>query len=81
MIYRLHQDRAIRAVRATLPGPAALELTRALDGVLADPKSTTTPYGVDDGVMRLLTLSEVMAVLMVNEATATITLLQITSLT
>jgi hypothetical protein len=80
MIYRLHQDRTVRAVRASLPQAAADELTLALDGILANPKAGTSPYGIDDGVTRLLVLSRSMAVLLVNEGTRVVTLLQITHL-
>ncbi|MFG2919290.1 hypothetical protein ACGF0D_41235 [Kitasatospora sp. NPDC048298] len=80
MVYRLHQDRTVRTVRDGLPDAAADELTLALDRVLANPKATTDPYGVDDGVTRMLILSKSMAVLLVNDETLVITLVHITCL-
>jgi hypothetical protein len=78
MIYRLHQDRTVRAVRESLPQAAANELTLALGKVLEDPKGATQPYGIDDGVTRMLVLSRTIVMLVVNEETMLVTLANIT---
>ncbi|MFF0409100.1 hypothetical protein ACFYUY_01525 [Kitasatospora sp. NPDC004745] len=80
MIYRLHQDRTVRAVRESLPQAAADELKLALDGILVDPKAGTQPYGIDDGITRTLVLSRTVVVLLVNDETRMITLLSVTHL-
>ncbi|MGW2371709.1 hypothetical protein [Kitasatospora sp. NPDC001683] len=78
MIYRLHLDRTVRAVRDSLPQAAADELKLALRTILADPKGGTQPYGIDDGVTRMLVLSHTIAVLVVNDEAMRVTLASIT---
>jgi hypothetical protein len=78
MIYRLYQDSTVGAVRDSLPQAAADELTLALDGILADPKAGTLPYGIDDGVSRMLILPLTIAVLLINEEKLRLTLVSVT---
>lgn len=80
MTYSLHVDRTWRAVWDALPPTASEQFTNAMARVCDDPKVATDAYGIDDGFMRELVLPSVMAVLLVNEFTRRVTILNITYL-
>lgn len=70
MTFQLKIDSVVQAVYDSLPDAAALSLTLALAEVCEDPIGHTDPYGVDDGVTRLLILDSVMAMLLVTDTPA-----------
>ncbi|OEJ20871.1 hypothetical protein [Streptomyces subrutilus] len=79
MNFRLYMDPTIHAVYATLPDKARDRVARFLLDSLTDPRAASAPYGdVDDGVMRLWASGDLAVVLLVGDATKTVTVLGIT---
>ncbi|MEV6781201.1 hypothetical protein [Streptomyces sp. NPDC051098] len=80
MTFRLKIDPVVQAVYDSLPDDVASTLTLALAEVCDDPFARTDPYGVDDGVTRLLILDRVIAMLLVTNTPAmqAVRILQIT---
>ncbi|MGV9427109.1 hypothetical protein ACWDO7_22835 [Streptomyces sp. NPDC003656] len=70
----------MEAVHESMPAPASEALTVALADACHDPLGVTEPYGVDDGVMRILVIEEAFAVLLVGPTLKTLTVLQVTYL-
>lgn len=77
MTFRLRYDRAAEAVHDALPVEASERLSLALAAACDDPIGGTQPYGEDDGVVRTLVTEHVIAVLLVGQATKTLTILQL----
>lgn len=76
--YRLRLDPTMHKIYAGLPVGGRRDLAVCLLDALADPIGASEPYGEDDGVMRTVARGMTAAVLLVNAATGTITVLQIT---
>lgn len=80
MPYALRIDHVQQLVWDSLPQPALEQLALALAAVCDDPFGETLPYGVDDGITRMLVLPAVVAVLLVSDATKRVHIMQITYL-
>lgn len=78
MPYALHVPRVTQVIWDALPPAASEALTLAMAQVCDDPIAATVPYGEDDGVMRHLVLPTVIAVLLVDEPTKRVVVVQIT---
>nr|WP_202549040.1 hypothetical protein [Streptomyces sp. SID8352] len=63
-----------------MPTAASEALTLALAEACDDPLAATDPYGVDDGIMRMLVTRHAFAVLLIGHHHKTITVLKITHL-
>ncbi|MET7620516.1 hypothetical protein [Streptomyces sp. NPDC005408] len=70
MTFQLKIDSVVQAVYDSLPDDASLALTLALAEVCEDPVGHTDPYGIDDGVTRLLILDRVLVMLLVTDTPA-----------
>ncbi|MEV5936348.1 hypothetical protein AB0L56_27355 [Streptomyces sp. NPDC052079] len=77
MSWKLRMDVVIEAAFDALPDDVRERLALALADACSDPYASTTPFGEDDGVMRLLVLPDVMAVLLVSSALGTVRVVQI----
>lgn len=77
MPYRLRYDPAAEAVHDAMPAPASEQLTLALADVCHDPLGHSIPYGEDDPVVRMVITDAAFAVILIGEATKTVTVLQI----
>ncbi|MFF8590002.1 hypothetical protein ACF061_00940 [Streptomyces sp. NPDC015220] len=79
-MYRLKYDPAAEAVHEAMPPAASEALTLALADACHDPFAVTEPWGVDDGITRMLITPQAFAVLMVGKQEDVITIFQITYL-
>ncbi|NED31054.1 hypothetical protein [Streptomyces sp. SID8499] len=79
-MYRLKYDPAAEAVHEAMPPAASETLTLALADACHDPYTATEPYGIDDGITRMLITPQAFAVLMIGKQEDAITILQITYL-
>lgn len=77
MTYRLRLDPTLHEVYASLPQHARDELAGCLVDALADPLANSSPYGVDDGVMRTVARGHTTAVILVDHATKSLVVVQI----
>lgn len=77
MSWKLRMDIVIEAAFDALPDDVRERLALSLADACTDPYAVTTPFGEDDGVMRLLVLPDVMAVLLVTSALGTVRVVQI----
>lgn len=77
MTYRLRLDPSVHAIYASLPDEARRDIAVCLLDAMDDPIAHSTPYGVDDGVMRVLAHGGVTLAVLVGEPTKTITVVQI----
>lgn len=71
-MYRLLCDEPLLALWDSLPDDASAQLTAALSDVCHEPFIETEPYGIDDGVHRILIRPLVTAILTVNEDKRTV---------
>ena len=77
MTYRLRLDPSIHAIYASLPDEGRRDMAVCLLDALADPIAHSTPYGVDDGIMRTLAHGTVTIAVLLDHKTETITVVQI----
>ncbi len=77
MTYRLRLDPTVHGIYASLPEDARRDIAVCLLDAMNDPISHSTPYGIDDGVMRVLAHGSVTIAILVGEPTKTITVVQI----
>lgn len=77
MTYRLRLDPTVHAIYASLPDDARRDIAVCLLDALSDPIGYSTPYGIDDGIMRVLAHGSVTIAILVGEPTKTITVVQI----
>jgi hypothetical protein len=75
--YRLRLDPTVHAIYASLPDDGRRDIAVCLLDALSDPTGHSTPYGVDDGVMRILAHGGVTITILIGEPTKTITVVQI----
>jgi hypothetical protein len=78
--YRLYFDPTVHKIYASLPEDARRDVAMCLVDALVDPIGHTTPYGVDDGVMRTIGYRAVTVAILISSDTATITVVQISYL-
>ena len=71
-MYRLLVDEPLLVVWDSLPDDASAQLTAALSDVCHEPYIETEPYGVDDGIHRVLVRPLVAAILAVSEQAQTV---------
>ncbi|MGW6741688.1 hypothetical protein ACWGDX_13335 [Streptomyces sp. NPDC055025] len=80
-MYELRYDPIIEAVWDSLLESAREEFDQAILTVCEDPFEATEPYGIDDGVTRMLALAHTFAVLLITQAPSkTVRILQISHL-
>ena len=77
MTYRLRLDPSVHAIYASLPDEARRDIAVCLLDAMKDPHAHSTPYGIDDGIMRVLAHGAVTIAVLVGEPTKTITVVQI----
>lgn len=77
MSWKLRMDVVIEAAFDALPDDVRERLAMAFADACTDHYAVTTPFGEDDGVMRLLVLPDVMAVLLITSALGTVRVVQI----
>lgn len=77
MTYRLRLDPSIHAIYASLPGEGRRDIAVCLLDALADPIAHSTPYGIDDGIMRVLAHGGVTLAVLLDHKAETITVVQI----
>ena len=77
MTYRLRLDPSIHAIYAALPDDGRRDIAVCLLDALADPIAHSTPYGVDDGIMRTLAHGSVTTAVLLDHDAKTITVVQI----
>jgi hypothetical protein len=68
MTYSLKCSPTVEAVWNALPQPVSERLTLAIARVCEDPMDGTKPWGIDDGVTRILALNGVVAALYLHHA-------------
>jgi hypothetical protein len=71
-VYRLLCDVTLLATWDSLPDDASTQLTAALSDVCHEPFIETEPWGIDDGINRILVRPLVTAILAVNEDARTV---------
>ncbi|MFI6936819.1 hypothetical protein [Streptomyces sp. NPDC050287] len=71
-MYRLLCDKPLTAIWDGLPDDASRQLTAALSDVCHEPFIETEPWGIDDGINRILVRPLVTARLAVNEQAQTV---------
>ncbi|MFE9736138.1 hypothetical protein ACFYO9_37430 [Streptomyces sp. NPDC005863] len=71
-MYRLLCDETLLAVWDSLPDDASAQLTTALSDVCHEPFIETEPWGIDDGINRVLVRPLVAAILAVNDEARTV---------
>lgn len=71
-MYRLLCDETMMAIWDSLPDDASAQLTAALSDVCHEPFIETEPFGIDDGINRILIRPLVIAILAVNEDKQTV---------
>lgn len=77
MIYSLRWDTEVYPAFTALPERTRHAFGAALVEAQADPVARTSPYGHDDGTMRMLMLGKVLAVLLIGDQSKSITVVQI----
>lgn len=77
MTYRLRLDPTIHGLYASLPDLARRDIAVCLLDALNDPIAQSTPYGVDDGIMRVLAHGSVTIAVLLDHSRETITVVQI----
>lgn len=71
-MYRLLCDEPLMAIWDSLPDDASRQLTAALSDVCHEPFIETEPWGVDDGINRILERPLITVRLAVNEQAQTV---------
>ncbi|MFJ8474185.1 hypothetical protein [Kitasatospora sp. NPDC094011] len=77
MTYSLQCSRTVEAVWDSLPQTVSGRLAVALARACDDPIGETQPWGVDDGVTRMLVLADVFAVLYLEHSAKVLHIYQI----
>ncbi|MFK3734651.1 hypothetical protein ACI2LJ_30795 [Streptomyces sp. NPDC088090] len=77
MTYRLHFPTDVFDTYKQLPDGARRDLAVSLVDAQQDPFGVSEPYGEDDGIIRTVARGHVTAVILIGEATSTITVLAI----
>jgi hypothetical protein len=77
MTYSLQCSRIVEAVWDSLPQAVSGRLAAALARACDDPMGETEPWGIDDGVTRMLVLSDVFAVLYLEHSAKALHIYQI----
>lgn len=77
MTYRLHFPTDVFDTYKQLPDEARRDLAVCLVDAQQDPLEVSEPYGEDDGIIRTVARGHVTAVILIGEATSTITVLAI----
>lgn len=77
MTYRLRLDPSIHAIYASLPEDGRRDIAVCLLDALADPIAHSAPYGVDDGVMRILAHGSVTIAVLLDHDAKAVTVVQI----
>lgn len=77
MTYRLRLDPSIHAIYASLPDEGRRDIAVCLLDALNDPITHSTPYGIDDGIMRVLAHGSVTIAVLLDHDAKTITVVQI----
>lgn len=80
MTYRLRLDPSIHAIYASLPDDARRDIAVCLLDAMTDPIAHSTPYGIDDGYMRVLAHGGVTIAVLLDNDGKTITVVQVTYL-
>ncbi|MFF4406640.1 hypothetical protein ACFY2W_01175 [Streptomyces sp. NPDC001262] len=76
MTYRLRMDPTLHHSYKGLPDEPRRDLAVCLLDALIDPVAHSAPYGVDDGIMRIIARGRVAGVILIGADT--ITLVQLT---
>ena len=77
MTYRLRLDPTTHAIYAQLPDEGRRDMAVCLLDALANPLAHSTPYGIDDGIMRTLAHGSVTLAVLLDHDAKTITVVQI----
>ncbi|MEV6357934.1 hypothetical protein [Streptomyces hydrogenans] len=77
MTYRLHFPSDVFDTYKQLPDGARRDLAVSLVDAQQHPLEVSEPYGEDDGIIRTVARGHVTAVILIGEATSTITVLAI----
>ncbi|MET9676435.1 hypothetical protein ABZY68_25570 [Streptomyces sp. NPDC006482] len=77
MTYRLSFPADVFDIYKQLPDRARQDLAVCLVDAQEDPLGHSEPYGEDDGIIRTVARGHVTAVIMVGEATSTLTVLAV----
>lgn len=77
MTYRLRLDPTVHGIYASLPDQARRDIAVCLLDALADPLGHSTPYGIDDGIMRVLAHGTITIAVLLDHDAKTITVVQL----